>query len=113
MWALWSRIRRLTASETLAVLAWLVALGVLRYRIPYGVSHRDEAFYSAMPYSFLIGNQPYLDERTVHQNAGILLMPLYRLYLALAGSTDGIILFNRYLYLAYMTFASLLAWRLV
>jgi len=113
MWAWWRKIRRLSVPESISACAWLGALGVLRYRIPYGVDHTDEAFYSALPYSFLIGSQPYLDERTVHQNAGILLMPLYRLYLALAGSTDGIILFNRYLYLAYMTFASLLAWRLV
>ena len=95
MWAFWRRFRQLTAFELTSLLAWLVALGVLRYRIPFGVSHRDEAFYSAMPYSFLIGNQPYVDERALHQNAGILLMPLYRLYLAIAGSADGIVLFNR------------------
>jgi hypothetical protein len=113
MWGIWSKIRRLSPTELVALLAWLGALGTLRYRIPYGVSHRDEAFYSAMPYSFLIGNQPYLDERTVHQNAGILLMPLYRLYLAVEGSADGIILFNRYLYLVYMGFCSLLVCRFV
>jgi len=109
----WSKIRGLSATEVVSLLAWFVALGTLRYRIPYGVSQRDEAFYSAMPYSFLIGNQPYLDERTVHQNAGILLLPFYRLYLAVEGSSDGIILFNRYLYLAYMGFCSLLVYRLV
>ncbi|HKO53951.1 MAG TPA: hypothetical protein VJV79_39860 [Polyangiaceae bacterium] len=97
----------------IAALAWLAALGTLRYRIPYGVSHRDEAFYSAMPYSFLIGNQPYFDERAIHQNAGILLMPFYRMYLAVAGSADGIILFNRYLYLTYVGFCSLLVYRLI
>ncbi len=80
MWAIRSRVRRLSATEKVGVLAWLLALGTLRYRIPYGVSHRDEAFYSAMPYSFLIGNRPYLDERAIHQNAGILLLPFYRLY---------------------------------
>ena len=113
MWAIWRKIRQLSATEVIGALAWLAALGVLRYRIPFGVSHRDEAFYSAMPYSFLIGNQPYFDERAIHQNAGILLMPLYRLYLAIAGSADGIILFNRYLYLVYVGVASLLVCRLV
>ncbi|HYQ00756.1 MAG TPA: hypothetical protein VER96_18905 [Polyangiaceae bacterium] len=107
------RIRQLSGTETVSLLSWLGALGTLRYRIPYGVCHTDEAFYSALPYSFLIGNRPYLDERTVHQNAGILLVPLYRLYLAIAGSSDGIILFNRYLYLTYVAVASLLTWRLV
>lgn len=113
MWAWWRRIRQLSVTESISVCAWLGALGVLRYRIPYGVDHADEAFYSALPYSFLIGNQPYLDERTVHQNAGLLLMPFYRVYLALAGSSDGIILFNRYLYLAYVALASVLVVRLM
>jgi len=113
MRAFCSKIRQLSAAEIIAVLAWLAALGTLRYRIPYGVSHRDEAFYSAMPYSFVIGNQPYFDERAIHQNAGVLLLPLYRLYVALVGSADGIILFNRYLYLAYIGFCSLLVYRLL
>jgi len=113
MWALWSRIRKLSVADVAGLLAWLAALGALRYRIPFGVSHHDEAFYSAMPYSFLIGNQPYFDERAIHQNAGILLLPLYRLYLAVAGSADGIILFNRYLYLSYVGFCSLLVCRFV
>ena len=113
MWAIWRKIRQLSSTELLSLISWLGALAVLRYRIPYGVNHRDEAFYSAMPYSFLIGNQPYIDERTVHQNAGLLLLPLYRLYLSLAGSSDGIILFNRYLYLVYIGFTSFLAYRLV
>jgi len=113
MWALWSRIRRLSATEMIALLAWLLALAVLRHRIPFGVSHRDEAFYSAMPYSFLIGNRPFFDERAIHQTAGILLLPLYKLYLAVAGSGDGIILFNRYLYLTYVAFCSLLVQRLL
>src|SRR6187399_2699728 len=101
-------LRRLSIAERVALLAWLLTAAALLVRIPFGVSHRDEAFYSAMPYSFLIGNQPYFDERAIHQNAGILLMPLYRLYLAIAGSADGIILFNRYLYLVYVGVASLL-----
>ena len=113
MRALWQRFRQMTATELIGLLAWLIALGVLRYRIPYGVSHRDEAFYSAMPYSFLLGNQPFWDERATHQNAGILLMPLYRLYLSLAGSADGIVLFNRYLYLVYVSFTSVLVCRLL
>ena len=108
-----ARIRKLSIAERVGVLAWLVALGTLRYRIPYGVSHRDEAFYSAMPYSFLIGNQPFFDERAIHQSAGTLLLPIYRAYLALTGSADGIILFNRYLYLLCIGFCSVLAHRLL
>ncbi len=100
------------AATIAAACAWLIALGVLRYRLPYGAGNRDEAFYSAMPYSFLLGNQPYVDELALHQNAGILMMPFFRVYLAIAGSADGIILFNRYLYLAYVSVCSLVTFRL-
>jgi hypothetical protein len=40
-------------------------------------------------------------------------MPFYRTYLAIAGSADGIILFNRYLYFAYVLIASLAAYSFV
>src|SRR3954447_23164871 len=113
MWAFWRRIRKLSATELASLLAWFVALGALRYRIPYGVDHRDEAFYSELPYSFLIGSRTYLDERTVHQNAGVLLLPFYRIYLSIAGSADGLILFNRYLYFVYAGCCSLLVYRLL
>ncbi|HEX3852716.1 MAG TPA: hypothetical protein VHW01_17250 [Polyangiaceae bacterium] len=95
-----------------AALLWAAAAGVLLYRLPYGVSHRDEAFYSAMPYSFLLGNRPYFDELALHQNAGLLLVPFFRVYLAIVGSADGIIMFNRHLYFAYLAICSIVAYRL-
>lgn len=100
------------AATIAAACAWLTALGVLRYRLPYGAGNRDEAFYSAMPYSFLLGNRPYVDELALHQNAGILMLPFFRVYLAIVGSADGIILFNRYLYFAYVSICSVVAYRL-
>lgn len=81
------------------------------FRLPYGVDHRNEAFYSAMPYSFLLGNRPYFDELALHQNAGLLLVPFFRIYLAVVGSADGIIMFNRHLYVAYLTICSVVAYR--
>lgn len=102
----WARRRELLRIENLGLLAWIIAAGILRYRIPYGVSHKDEAFYSAIPYSFLLGSRPYVEELALHQNAAILMLPFYRVYLAIAGSADGIILFNRYLYFGYAAFCS-------
>ncbi len=97
MWSRISRFSEVSKADLAAAVAWAIAAFALLHRLPYGVSHGDEAFYSAMPYSFAIGNRPYFDELAIHQNAGILLVPLYRIYLAIAGSADGIILFNRYL----------------
>ena len=101
------------AATIAAACAWFIGLALLRYRLPYGAGNRDEAFYSAMPYSFLLGNRPYVDELALHQNAGILLLPFFRTYLAIAGSADGIILFNRYLYFVYVSICSVVAYRLV
>jgi hypothetical protein len=92
------------------VLIWLGAIVTLLRRVPYGTSNLDEAFYSAMPYSFLLGDRPYVDELGVFQNVGVLLMPFYRVYLAVAGSSDGIILFNRYLYVVYLVICSIAAY---
>jgi len=92
---------------------WLVTVAVLLYRIRIGVSNRDEAFYSAMPYSFLLGTEPYVGELAMQQNAGILMMPFFRAYLAVNGSSSGIVLFNRYLYLTYLCGCALLSYRFV
>jgi hypothetical protein len=108
-----SGLRRTPPLQILAVATWLVALIMLWHRLPYGVSHCDEAFYSAMPYSFLLGDRPYVDELAMHQNAGLLLVPFFRVYLAIVGSADGIILFNRHLYFAYICICSFLTYRLV
>ncbi|MEO8904680.1 MAG: hypothetical protein ABI488_19870 [Polyangiaceae bacterium] len=96
-----------------AAIAWLASAVLLFYRLPFGVSHRDEAFYSAMPYSFALGNRPYFDELAMHQNAALLTEPFFRLYLAVVGSADGIILFNRQLYFVYVCVCSFLAYRFV
>lgn len=106
-WLSWNR------GTLLVLFAWIATLALLLYRVQFGVSHRDEAFYSAMPYAFALGARPFFDELAIHQNAAILMTPLYRGYLAIVGSADGIILFNRYAYVVYLALCALLAYRYV
>src|SRR4051812_33805266 len=87
-------LRRAWADRSLAgVLAlggfvgWGVALLVWWFRLPLGVSNKDEAFYSALAYGFIVGNKPYLDELAIHQNASLLLVPFFRAYLWARGSS--------------------------
>lgn len=101
-----------TPMLSLALGAWLLAALALALRIPFGAGTTDEAFYSAMPYSFLLGNKPYQAELALHQNAAILMMPLFRAYMWLFDS-DGILVFNRWLYFAYICFCSFCTFRLV
>jgi hypothetical protein len=95
-----------------AATTWLVAAAALLFRLPFGTPQWDEPLYSAMPYSVLLGNRPYVDELGVFQNAGLLLLPFYRVYLTIEGSADGIILFNRHLYFVYVLVCSVAAFKL-
>lgn len=95
-----------------AVAAWALAAVALAARIPFGAGTTDEPFYAAMPYGFLLGNTPYKDELAFHQNAGILLIPPFRVYTWLFGS-EGIVVFNRWLYFGYIGLCSVLSFRLV
>ncbi len=96
-----------------SALAWAITTVLLFYRLPYGTSYGDESYYNAIPYAFAIGNKPYVDELGVFQNAGILLSPFYKLYIAINGSGDGLVLFNRYLYFSYVLGCSVAAMLLV
>ena len=93
------------------VALWWMTAAVAYFRLFVGVNFTDEAFYSSLPYSFALGLKPYHEELNITQNAGILLTPLYWLYVKLAGSPVGLILFNRHLYFALLLLGSRLARR--
>ena len=85
-----------------------VATSVAVYlRLFYAVDLTDDAFYTALPYSFALGHRPLADELAAHQFAGILLLPLFKAYLGLVGSNVGIVLFARHLYFAVSLAAAL------
>ena len=96
----------------IGVAAWLVSVVALVIRLPFGAGTTDEAFYSAMTYGFVLGNKPYQDELALHQNAAILTVPFFSAYTRLFG-TEGILLFNRWLYFAYVALCSVATFRLV
>ncbi len=77
-----------------------LALAAVYPRLFYGIEFFDEAYYLALPVSFASGYQPFLDEHAVHQFAALLIRPFVSAYLYLVGSTDGLVLFGRHLYLA-------------
>jgi hypothetical protein len=107
----WLRIFEQRASLLAASVGWLASVVLLWFRLPFGVSHGDEAFYSAMPAAILNGNRPWRDELAIHQNAGLLLVPFYKAYSLAVGSLDGIILFNRRLYFVVAVLSSIMTYR--
>lgn len=69
-------------------------------RINMGMADMDESFYLTIPFRMTQGDALLVDEWHVSQLAGFLTYPLVKLYLVVAGGTDGIVLAFRYIYLA-------------
>jgi hypothetical protein len=75
-----------------------VVYGML-LRLPLSAEMTDEALTAALPYRFVLGDRPFIDEINSAQTAGPILTPIVWLYLKVVPSTSGIILFMRMLFL--------------
>jgi hypothetical protein len=98
----WYRAR--AASWALAAAAGIVLLVVVVscwQRIQLGVELTDEAFPTALAYRFALGDRPFLDEMAAGQTPAVFLWPLVWLYVKIAGSSHGIVLFARCLFFAF------------
>ncbi len=71
---------------------------LLVIRSRYGFSYDDEPFLLTLCQRLYYGDSLFIDEWNFAQNAGVLLLPFYRLYVAIFGSVDGIVLVFRGLY---------------
>jgi hypothetical protein len=80
----------------------LAAVAALTYvRLYYGIDLTDESFYTAVPYRFVLGARPLIDETNiVQQTPGLLLYPFLKVWDSLLG-LDGIILYARHLHFLF------------
>jgi hypothetical protein len=82
----------------LAIATVVVAAGLTYGRLFYGIDFTDEAFYVAVPYRFVLGAQPLVDETNIaQQTPALLLVPFVALWHWLVG-VDGIVLYARHLH---------------
>jgi hypothetical protein len=89
---------RISLARPAVVVCGLVLVALAYWRLYYGIDFTDESFYVAVPYRFVLGAKPYVDELSVTQtNTGILLYPFVWAYHRVAGRT-GIVLFVRHLH---------------
>jgi hypothetical protein len=84
---------------SLAVLA-LVCVIATAWRLPYGVDLGDEALNVAIPYRFVLGDRPYVDEINPTQSAAFFSYPFVRVFVEASGGTEGLVLFLRAAWLA-------------
>lgn len=76
------------------------------YIVRYGYNGYDETFYLTVPYRLVQGDVLLRDEWHPAQLAGFIMYPVMRLYLSIAGGTDGMVLAFRYIYIAAQALAA-------
>ncbi len=69
------------------------------WKCVYGFGGNDEAFYLTVPHRFNMGDALIRDEWHLSQLSGFLLMPFVWLFTTITGSTEGIILTARIVYI--------------
>lgn len=99
-------IKKLQKSDLFFVVAMVAGL-ILHLSCIYGADHfADESFYPTIPLRLLNGDSLVGDEWHLTQFSSLFLYLPVRLWLAIKGSTEGIILFLRYFYLIIHTSVS-------
>ena len=90
--------------------AALMCFGVILsiWKLRYGFGGSDEAFYLTVPHRLSLGDALFTDEWHVSQLSGFLLIPFVSLFRLITGSTDGIMIAARVLYLVLHTGAAVL-----
>lgn len=72
----------------------------------YGIASPDESFYLTIPYRLILGDALLVDEWHASQLSAFLLYLPMKIFMSITGSTDGIILFFRCLYVFCQTAVS-------
>lgn len=89
-------------SMLFAFLAVITTLAFTYRRLFYGVDFTDEAFYSGIPYEFVLGIRPFIDELNFLTFPSLILYPFIKVFYMLNNGTEGLILYNRFLFLLFL-----------
>lgn len=94
-------LSRISQVDIIAILAFLA---VCVYHIVW-IGHifclSDEYYYLATAQRFVFGDRPLVDDWHLAQLSCLFYILPYRVYVAIKGSTEGILLFTRYLFLTF------------
>lgn len=80
------------------IVLFVAAFIFLLWKAPYGFGGSDEAFYLTVPYRLTLGDKLFLDEWHLSQLSSFLTLPFVAVYTHVVGSTEGIMLAARYVY---------------
>lgn len=103
----WNILREgMNGQELLAIGAILLMGMLLIVRAHYGMDTTDETFYLATAKRFCDGDLLFKNDWNTAQIMGLLLTPLYRGYVFVHGSNEGIMLFSRILFVMLGVFTA-------
>lgn len=91
---------RTHGSDILALAVFLLLAGTMVLSVFYAEVIFDEFYYYTVAQRFFAGDRLLVDEWQVTQLSAIFLLPLYRIFTALTGGTEGLILFGRCVFAA-------------
>lgn len=80
----------------------------LLWKSKYGTGAYDEPFYLTMPHRILKGDGMFSQEWNFGQFSAFLMLPVMKIYLLIRGTTEGIILGFRYLYIFFQVTCTIL-----
>jgi hypothetical protein len=97
---------RLLLVDAAGAAVFLAISLLLMFRLSKGLDLSDESYYALFVDDWLKGSISSSSYLVVHQTAALLVLPFAWLFVHLQGSTDGMFLFLRYVYLLGSTFSS-------
>lgn len=79
----------------------------LLWKSKYGTGAYDEPFYLTMPHRILKGDGMFSEEWNFGQFSAFLMLPVMKLYLTVKGTTEGIILGFRHIYIVFQILSTI------
>ena len=101
-------------SKTLMIILNIIGLAaavMLVLKVPFGYGTTDECYYLVSPLKVLGGDAMLKDEWFIAQLSGFILMPVLKIYLLIAQSTEGILLAFRYIFVTVKILAAVFIYR--
>jgi hypothetical protein len=95
----------------IAITFGIITFFITVFRLFFGVDFTDEAFSSVLPYRFVLGAKPFVDELAFHQTSALITYPFVKLFYLITGSPTGIVLFMRFLWLFFMIGIAAVVWQ--
>ena len=107
--------KRILYGKIISAVLFAVCAGcivLLLWKIPYGWGAYDEPYYPSLAYRIAAGARPGIDEWNMGQWSSMLLVPFISAFVGLTGSTDGILLFCRSLYVVFQVVSAICIMRM-